>query len=293
MRGISFMMITASPEVAAFVEMNGVSRIFMDQEVIGKAERQGHLDTHQAFHSLNEITAVAQVLKKAELMVRINPLHSGTLQEINAALIHGAQRLMLPMFTNRNEVACFLKMVSGRAPVTFLVETPQALVRLADWITLLTPRYDEVHFGLNDLSLGMGLNFLFEPMAAKLFDPSAELLNRAGIAWGVGGIARIGEGELPAETILGEHVRLGSQWVILSRAFHGGAAKISEMQNFNDEIRKLRNIEWYWYQAGTEELENNHRVLATIVYNHLGNSYQNSLESQDLSRNETSCARAK
>ncbi len=47
MNRIEPMMITASPEVAAFIEQHGVARIFMDQEVLGKAERQGHLDTQQ------------------------------------------------------------------------------------------------------------------------------------------------------------------------------------------------------------------------------------------------------
>src|SRR5690625_5302224 len=108
------MMITASPEVAAFIEQHGVARIFMDQEVLGKAERQGHLDTHKAAHSLEEIAAVAGVLKQAELMVRLTPLHTGSADEIGAALDHGAQRLMLPMFTTRREVEQFLNLVAGR-----------------------------------------------------------------------------------------------------------------------------------------------------------------------------------
>ncbi|HSP31501.1 MAG TPA: aldolase/citrate lyase family protein, partial [Halomonas sp.] len=208
MSKLNFMMITASPDVASFIEQHGVTRIFMDQEVIGKAERQGHLDTHKAAHSLEEIAAVANVLKQAELMVRLNPLHASTRQEIDAAIAHGAQRLMLPMFSSRAEVVEFMDMVNGRVPVTFLVETAASLVRLPDWLGLLTPGRDEVHIGLNDLSLSLGLNFLFEPMAARLLDPAAAVLNQAGVTWGVGGVARIGQSELPAETVLGEHVRL-------------------------------------------------------------------------------------
>src|SRR5690554_2578921 len=168
MSRIEPMMITASPEVAAFIEQHGVARIFMDQEVLGKAERQGHLDTHKAAHSLEEIAAVAGVLKQAELMVRLNPLNLHSHVEIQAALDHGAQRLMLPMFTSRADVELFLTLVDGRVPVTFLVETPQSLVRMPDWLPLLKRGRDEVHIGLNDLSLGMGLNFLFEPLANRL-----------------------------------------------------------------------------------------------------------------------------
>ena len=269
MSQIHYMMITSSPEVAAFIEQHGVARIFMDQEVLGKAERQGHLDTHKAAHSLEEIAAVAGVLKQAELMVRVNPLNPHSHEEIQAALDHGAQRLMLPMFTSRADVELFLALVDGRVPVTFLVETPQSLVRMPDWLPLLKRGRDEVHIGLNDLSLGMGLNFLFEPMAGRLLDPAAERFNAAGVRWGVGGIARIGQGELPAETVLGEHVRLGSRWVILSRAFHQGASSSAELlQNldFPAEIAKLREAEACWRKASPETLLANQQALAECAF---------------------------
>lgn len=269
MSQLNFMMITASPDVAAFIEQHGVARIFMDQEVLGKAERQGHLDTHKAAHTLEQIAGVASVLKHAELMVRLNPLHASTLSEVDAAIEHGAQRLMLPMFSSRDEVGQFLEMVNGRVPTTFLAETAASLVRLPDWLGLLTPGYDEVHIGLNDLSLSMGLNFLFEPMAARLLDPAAAVLNQAGVTWGVGGVARIGQGELPAETVLGEHVRLGSQWIILSRAFHSGAATsaaLLETLDFPTEIEKLRQAETHWRSTDENTLLDNQRQLAECAY---------------------------
>ncbi len=273
MSQLNFMMITASPDVAAFIEQHGVARIFMDQEVLGKAERQGHLDTHKAAHTLEQIAGVASVLKHAELMVRLNPLHVSTLSEVDAAIEHGAQRLMLPMFSSRDEVGQFLELVNGRVPITFLAETAASLVRLPDWLGLLTPGYDEVHIGLNDLSLSMGLSFLFEPMAARLLDPAAAVLNQAGVTWGVGGVARIGQGELPAETVLGEHVRLGSEWIILSRAFHSEAATsaaLLETLDFPAEIEKLRQAETYWRGTDESMLLDNQRQLAECAYR-LGN----------------------
>lgn len=265
---MNLMMITSSPEVASFIEQHGVSRVFMDQEVNGKAERQGHLDTHKAAHSFEDVAAVAAVLRHAELMVRLNPLHSLSKDEIVKAIDSGAQRLMLPMFTCRDDVEKFLALVDGKVPVTFLAETPQALVRISDWSPLLKPGYDEVHIGLNDLSLGMGLSFLFEPLAIRLLDFVAELLNRSGVTWGFGGMARIGQGELPAEILMGEHVRLGSEWVILSRAFHKGAASskalMSEL-NFPAEIVKLHDAKARWESADSEALLNNQQRLATIA----------------------------
>lgn len=268
MKQMNLMMITSSPEVASFIEQHGVSRIFMDQEVNGKAERQGHLDTHKAAHTLEEVAAVAAVLRQAELMVRLNPLHANSRDEVTGAIESGAQRLMLPMFTTHLEVEQFLALVDGQVPVTFLAETPQSLVRMSDWLTLLKPGYDEVHIGLNDLSLGMGLSFLFEPLAIRLLDPAAELLNSHGVSWGFGGMARIGQGELPAETLMGEHVRLGSQWVILSRAFHQGAASSETLMSqldFPAEIAKLRDAQVQWQRASSAELLDNQQLLATIA----------------------------
>ncbi len=202
-------------------------------------------------------------------MVRLNPLNLHTHEEIRGALDSGAQRLMLPMFTTRHDVAMFLELVGGEVPVSFLVETPQALVRMPNWLPLLSPGRDEVHIGLNDLSLGMGLNFLFEPLASRLLDPSAELLNAAGIAWGIGGVARVGQGELPAERVIGEHVRLGSRRVILSRAFHGGAASSAELLetlDFPAELAKLRQVEAEWRKADIAAPLDNQSELGRCAY---------------------------
>ena len=268
MNSLNLMMITSSPEVASFIEQHGVSRIFMDQEVNGKSERQGHLDTHKAAHSLEEVAAVAEAIRYAELMVRLNPLYSLSDEEVAGAIDSGAQRLMLPMFTKRADVEEFLALVDGRVPVTFLAETPQALVRMPDWLPLLKPGYDEVHIGLNDLSLGMGLSFLFEPLAIRLLDSAAELFNRHEVTWGFGGMARIGQGELPAEILMGEHIRLGSQWVILSRAFHQGAASSEALMSqldFPAEIAKLREAQARWQLANPTELMDNQQRIATTA----------------------------
>ncbi|APE32113.1 hypothetical protein BOX17_14835 [Halomonas aestuarii] len=269
MRSLKLMMITACPEVALLAEQSGVARIFMDQEVLGKAVRQGHLDTHKACHSLVQIAAVANRLRHAELMVRINPFNPDTPGEVSAAIDHGAQRLMLPMFTSSCEVQRFQWLVAGRVPVTYLAETPAALIRLGHWLPLLRPGHDEVHIGLNDLSLGLGLGFLFEPLAGGMIDAEARMLDEAGISWGFGGVGCMSGNVLPADWILGEHVRLGSHWVILSRAFHGGAESLEELQRKVDlpvEIQALRIAESRWRRAHEAHLQANHRRLSERVF---------------------------
>jgi hypothetical protein len=265
---MNYMLITADPEVAHYAEQSGVSRVFVDMEVMGKAERQGHLDTHRACHTFSDVSKVRARLSRAELMVRLNPLYSGTRDDVDRAIDSGAQRLMLPMFRTRREVACFMKIVDARVPITFLLETPEALVRLSQYISDLGVG-DEIHVGLNDLSLGLGLDFLFEPVAGGLLDRSATLLNKNGVRWGFGGVARLDSGILPAYLILSEHVRLGSSWVILSRAFHECAAgDDSSVANvdFALEINKLNKAVSELGSHGHDVLHENSKQFADKAF---------------------------
>lgn len=264
-----FMMITNQPSIAEYIENNGVARIFIDQEVLGKEERQGHLNTHKASHSNDDVKAVSEKLKNAELLVRLNPLNSDTQVEIDNAIEAGAQRLMLPMFRSKEDVLRFKKLVSGRVPITFLAETAESLNNLPSWVGEINSDQDEVHIGLNDLSLDLGMKFLFEPLANGLVDEAAEILNQFQVRWGFGGIARVGSGELPAEKLLGEHVRLGSTRVILSRAFHQNATSVEqllELVTFDKEIASLRIWLQEWSTATAEQLAVNRDEVKRIIF---------------------------
>jgi 2-keto-3-deoxy-L-rhamnonate aldolase RhmA len=92
------------------------------------------------------------------------------------------------------------------------------------------PGVDEVHIGLNDLHLEMGCSFMFEPLATGYVEKMAEIIRKSGIPFGIGGLARVGEGEISSEILLSEHVRLGSSSAILSRTFHRQAGSVEEIQ---------------------------------------------------------------
>lgn len=103
-------------------------------------------------------------------------------------------------------------MVDDRAKICIMIETAAAMSRL-DKI-LAVPGVDELFIGLNDLHISMGLTFMFELLSDGLVEYIANKCNNVGMPFGFGGIARIGEGDLPSDNILGEHVRLGSTSVI-------------------------------------------------------------------------------
>lgn len=236
-----FFFITNSVELASFVLSNGVDRIFVDLEINGKLQRQGHLDTVISSHTLPDVAKLRPFVPDGRLLVRINPLDEGTNEEIDQVVQAGADIVMLPMFRGPRDVEAFTRAVAGRARTCLLVETVGAMQSLHECVTV--SGVDEVHIGLNDLHLELGSRFMFELLADGLVDRMAEVLNHASMPFGFGGVARAGEGHLPADLILSEHARLGSTAAILSRTFHRQAKTVGEIQaqmDFKGEILKLR-----------------------------------------------------
>ena len=263
---IKFMYITKDPRIAALADRAGVDRIFIDLETVGKQLRQGGMNTVQSDHTLADIRAVRPAVKQAELMVRVNPIYDWSREEIEAALATGADTLMLPYFRNARQAAQFLSMVNGRARTILLVETPEAVENLDEILSL--PGIDECHIGLNDLHLGYGRKFMFELLADGTVDALAEKFKAHGIPFGIGGIARLGRGTLPAERILAEHVRLGSQAVILSRSFCNDilfSDRPDREDIFIREVARLRQAEADMQKREPEFFAENRRELQRIV----------------------------
>lgn len=242
---IELMFITNDPELACYVTDCGVNRVFVDLEIIGKQARQGHLDSIISNHSLSDIEAVRKAVPSATLLVRLNPIHVGSNQEIQQSLSAGADLLMLPMFSRAEEVRYVAEKLLGQsARLVPLVETPAALAMLPELLSL--EAVSEIYLGLNDLHLGLGMDFMFEPLANGIVEGFGKQTRAAGLRFGFGGLARLDEGLLPGRYVLGEHVRLGSSSVILSRTFHGKSENLQQLRSrmdFKAEVAKLRLME--------------------------------------------------
>ena len=271
---LKLMYITNNPDVARIAEEAGVDRIFVDMEYIGKADRQGGMDTVQSRHTAEDVRRLRPVVKKAQLMVRINPMHSGTAEyssskeEIDAVIEAGADVIMLPYFKTVEEVKLFVELVAGRAKTFPLVETPEAVAAIDE--ILAVPGIDEIHVGLNDLSLGLGRTFMFELLSDGTIDALAEKFKAAGIPFGFGGIASLGRGILPSEYVVREHYRLGSTATILSRSFCN-VHKIQDLRLirriFRDGVAQIRDLEAECaeYAADSDYFAENARTVAQKV----------------------------
>lgn len=257
--------ITANPEHARIAQAAGVDRIMVDMEIKGKEARQGHLNTVISHHTIEDVWAVRSVLPTGHLMVRINPIDEGSAVEIEDVLAAGADQVMLPMFTGPDQVEQFLDCLGGRAQPVLLLETPQALARLVPILDL--PGDFELHVGLNDLHLGLGLDFMFEVLTGGLLEGVAQACEARGVLFGFGGIARIGgTGAISAEHILGEHVRLGSRQVILSRDFRVLFEEpCTAKEAFAAAVAQVRRTLSVKHALAGDELEANRQALRKLT----------------------------
>ncbi|WP_163538987.1 aldolase/citrate lyase family protein [Gracilibacillus sp. YIM 98692] len=214
---LKLMFITNQEKIARLAENSGVDWIFIDLEINGKDARQGHLDTVISRHSIHDVKKIKQVLTNSELLVRVNPIYQGSKNEIDRVIKDGADIVMLPFFKTKEEVELFVNYVNGRAKVCLLCETSEAVENIDSILTI--KGIDYIHIGLNDLHLSYNMKFMFELLANGTVEMLCKKIAGKGIQFGFGGIAQLGQGALPAEKIIAEHYRLGSNMVILSRSF--------------------------------------------------------------------------
>jgi len=243
---LKLMYITNRPEVAVAAENAGVDRIFIDFEYIGKDKRQHGLNTVKNHHTPADVKAIRNVINKSQLLVRVNPIHSGNAlyssseEEINAAIDNGADVIMLPYFKSVDEVKKCVEIIDGRALFCPLLETPEAVDHVDELLEV--KGIDEIHVGINDLSLGYHRHFMFELLVDGTVENLCRKFKSASIPYGFGGIASLHKGLVPAEYIIARHYELGSSRAILSRSFYN----IKDL----DDIEKIA----YIFQTGVKDI---------------------------------------
>jgi hypothetical protein len=235
------MLISNNDDIAAYAQASGIDTIFIDLEKTGKEKRQENFNTVINYHDVKDIAPVRHVLDKCELMVRVNPLNESSKKEIEEVLAYEPDCLMLPMFETAEDVCQFRDIINGRANVRPLIETPAALScaeQLAD-----LDGVHSYHFGLNDLHIAFGDRFIFDTLRKNRLDEAISIFNQANVVFGVGGMARLSEGDITGAEVLAEGLGRNSKAVILSRTFHRNSESLQDLQQSVDlpnEIQKIR-----------------------------------------------------
>ena len=255
---LKLMYITNDPQIALIAEQNDVDRIWVDLETLGKEKRQKGLNSVKSNHSVSDVSIISKLLTTSELLVRVNPWNENSSQEIDQVIQAGAVLVMLPMWKSALEVRRFVNAVSGRAKTVLLLETREAIDCLDE--VLLLSGVDEIHIGLNDLHIAFEMTFMFELLTDGTVENLCRKIQKAGLPYGFGGIAKIGDGVLPAEKIILEHYRLGSTRAILSRTFCDTTIikDTEEIRRvFELNMDKLRTYEKYAAMQDEEALQKN------------------------------------
>ena len=195
-------------------------------------------------------------LRDSALFARVNPLNPDTGREVEAVLARGAGVLMLPMVATGDEAEEFARLVGGRAVVVLLVEHEGALERIDELVA--ADGVDEVHIGINDLALSLGLANRWQVLAGDLLVEIGRRVHAAGLRYGLGGIGRVGDRGLPvdADLVYAEYARTGATAALISRSFFKAAG-----DGLAAEIRSARRALAEWCERPNGELAAAHAEL--------------------------------
>ncbi len=234
----------------------GVQRIGVDLERLGKLERQRGRRTWISTHTIDDLAAIGTALTRARLFARMNPLHAGSPGEVEATLEAGAAVLMLPMVVSPGEVATFVRLVDARARVILLVERREAIDRLRDLVAV--DGVHEIHLGLNDLALSLGLPNRWLVLASDIPTRVASCVLGAGLRFGLGGIGRVGDDTLPvsSDLIFAEYARTGASAALISRSFIGGSD-----YDLTREVARVHTRLAAWRRRGAQAVASAHAEL--------------------------------
>lgn len=253
---------TSDTGLAARADVAGVERIGVDLERLGKRERQGGLGTWISSHTEADLAAVGTALTDAELFARVDPLHDGTAAQVERVLAAGTRVLMLPMFTRAAEVERFVEIVAGRAEIVLLLETAEAVAAVHEIAAV--EGVGEIHLGLNDLTLALGLSNRFMLLASPVAERVARAVTAAGLRFGAGGIGRADDAALPipADLVYAQYARLGAGAALVSRSFFGDDPDGLDLAA---EVGRARRRMDEWRGCGADELEAARAELSEIA----------------------------
>jgi hypothetical protein len=201
------------PAYAGAAIAAGIAGIVVDWEARGKAERQRGRDTEINQAGAEQLRAIVAVARD-RAACRINNDADGRTRECELALELGAVEILLPMVRRIAEVEELLRRIDGRARLSVLAETREAMQLARELDDLPLAR---VFVGLHDYRIDNRHDELFEPLVDGTMDRFRE---RYRGAFGVAGITHPESGSpVPQRLLLAAMVRLGCTFGIARRSF--------------------------------------------------------------------------
>ncbi len=239
-----------------------LERIMIDLEYIGKKERQTGKDLFHSEHKIKDVFKIKSILRETLLMVRVNSIHSDTPSEIDEVISSGANVVMLPFFKTLEEVDFFIKCINKRAKVSLLIETKESVDLLDQLVSYNS--IDEYHIGLNDLSISLGNETIFDVILDGTIEQCTSILRSSNKPYGFGGVGSLTNRLLTIDPLLclSEQVRLGCSIGWLGRSFRNF---ITDKHTLDREINLLKYNVDILINCDKITLENNHKKLISNI----------------------------
>ncbi|MGY1718671.1 aldolase/citrate lyase family protein [Blastococcus sp. SYSU DS0552] len=204
---------TTRPQWGGAVVAAGAAGIVVDWERRGKLRRQAGEGT-QINADTAEDLSVMRAATSGRLICRVNGYGPWTAGEVDEAVRRGADEVLLPMVRTVEEVDRTVDLVAGRCGVGILVETQDAVDRVAE---LAQRPLSRVYVGLNDLRIDRGSTELFRPLVDGTVDGVRAHVQTP---FGVAGLTLPGRGfPVPGDLLAAELLRTGADFTFLRRAF--------------------------------------------------------------------------
>ncbi len=193
----------------------GVDALIVDLENRGKGARQLGFDTEINTHSLADLEAVKNNTN-AHVMCRINGPSKEMHIEIADVLNAGADEIIVPMIRHIDQACAAVEGISGKAKITLMVETQEALSFVPAMSAL---PIDRIYIGLNDLQISRGSVSIFSSLIDGSLDTIRSGVN--GVQFGFGGLTLRGMGRpLPVSHLVANLARLQADFTFLRRSFY-------------------------------------------------------------------------
>jgi hypothetical protein len=210
-------------EKVGLAKQAGISSFLVDCEKSGKKARQSGFDTEINTDTPADLTGI-KVWPGTTAFLRIDRYSDPTKRQVETAIDHGVDVLLLPLVTNPAEVERFLHHIAGRCRAGILVETVSACRRAKQFAEF---PLDFVYVGLNDLMIDRGSRNLFAPILDGTLDSLREAFPRS--CFGFGGATAVDRGSpIPCLMLLQEMARLACRFTFLRRSFKRDVA-VGEM----------------------------------------------------------------
>ena len=215
-RRFRLLLFTSDPAFAAEAAAAGVDGIVLDWERRDKHRRQAEADTEINQDTAADLRAIRAAVD-ATVLCRIDAFGRHTAEQIDDALACGADEILLPMVRTPEDVETALLMIGGRARLGILVETVDAVRRIAELAELPVAH---AYIGLNDLAIERGTSNIFTALVDGTAGRVCTVLAEAGIPHGFGGLTLPDRGEpVPCRLLMAELTRLGCDFSFLRRSF--------------------------------------------------------------------------